>query len=227
MISVVMVVKNGEPYLSEAIDSIVTQTYPVDEIILIDGNSTDRTAIIAQSYDLVQYQLQREPGLAQAYNQGIESAEGEFIAFLSHDDRWLPQKLQLQIELMKREPNLGYTITNFCYFTESAPEDAYSFKPSLLKQELTGRIMETLVARKSVFKQVGLLSPSLAFANDVEWFIRAEQKNIPMKTIPQILLHKRVWSGNTATINAGVNSQELLNILRQHIQQKRLEKRND
>ena len=110
-VSVITVVKNGERYLAEALQSILNQTLPPCEIILVDGQSTDRTAEIARSFAGLRYLCQQDQGLANARNLGIAAAQGELVAFLDHDDLWPPEKLDTQVRYMLERPELGYTTT--------------------------------------------------------------------------------------------------------------------
>jgi len=104
LVSVIMIVKNGERFLAQALDSVVAQTYRPLEIIVVDGQSCDRTAEIARSYPLVRYLLQETLGVANAYNQGVAAARGELIAFLSHDDVWAPEKIAKQAQYLLEHP---------------------------------------------------------------------------------------------------------------------------
>lgn len=104
-ISAIVVVQNGERYLSSAIESIIDQTHQPDEIIVVDGYSKDNTAEVAKSYLQVSYIRQHGTGLANARNTGIEYARGELIAFLDHDDYWLPDKLKVQLNCFISSPS--------------------------------------------------------------------------------------------------------------------------
>src|SRR5262245_7596574 len=109
-VSVIMTVKNGERYFSQALESVFAQTHPEDEELVIDGRSTDRTATIAQSFP-VQYLVQEDDGLANARNLGVRHAHGNLIAFLDADDEWARDKLEAQVGVMHAEPALQYTTT--------------------------------------------------------------------------------------------------------------------
>lgn len=220
LVSVVMVVKNGESYLKDAIDSVLKQTYSNYEIILIDGKSIDKTAQIAQSYSQIRYYLQENTGIAIAYNQGIDLAEGELIAFLSCDDLWTPDKLQSQVEYMVEHPNVEYTVAQVRFFLEKGHSPPPTFRMDLLKGNHIGKIMETLVARKSLFDKIGKLNPKFKTAEDVDWFARASDAQIPMAIIPKVLLHKRVHNVNLS-LNSSNNTENLLKIIRKSIQRKK------
>jgi glycosyltransferase involved in cell wall biosynthesis len=220
LVSVIIAVKNGELRLGEAIQSILNQTYDNLEIIVIDGQSSDNTANIARSYPKVRHILQNGQGLADAWNCGIESAKGEFIAFLDHDDLWTDNKLDIQINYLINNPTIQYIIAKFRFILESGASIPIGFKKELLDKDMVGLIPGTLIVRKDIFNFIGKFNTDLVIASDVDWFARVKDENIPMAMIPEVLLHKRVH-GNNLSSNAEVNNKELLQILRQSINRQR------
>lgn len=106
-VSVVIPTFNREKTIRRCIDSIVNQTYPAFEIIVVDDGSEDRTLDILQSEykDVVKIVKQVHKGAQAARNAGILAANGEYIAFLDSDDEWLPNTLELQIEALKKDIN--------------------------------------------------------------------------------------------------------------------------
>lgn len=111
-ISVIIPTYNSAKYIGEAIESVLAQTYPVHEIIVVDDGSTDDTVEIVKkiasrpmTYELrpkILYLHQDNRGPAAARNTGIRSATGGYIAFLDSDDLWLPDKIEKQIVLFER-----------------------------------------------------------------------------------------------------------------------------
>jgi glycosyltransferase involved in cell wall biosynthesis len=77
--------------------------------------------------------LQQNTGIADAYNTGIAAAQGELVAFLSHDDIWMPNKLSLQVNYMRAHPDIEYTITFIKYFLEPGSQIPRAFKSQLLE----------------------------------------------------------------------------------------------
>jgi glycosyltransferase involved in cell wall biosynthesis len=223
LVSVILIVKNGERYLASAINSVLNCNYQPLEIVVVDGHSTDSTAEIAKSFTEVRYMLQTNQGIANAYNLGIDTAEGELIAFISHDDLWAANKLQLQVEYLIAHPEVEYTVSKFQYFLAEGCSLPPGFKKELLEQDHVGRIMETLVARKTVFEKVGKFNPDYKLAEDVDWYARAKDQNIPMAVIPEVLLYKRVHNSNSSS-DAEVSNQALLKLLRQSINRQRSQK---
>ena len=113
-ISVVIPAYNAEQHIGRAIDSVLAQTRPADEIIVIDDGSTDATAEVIRSFgDRVTLIQQKNAGVSVARNTGIEAATGDWIAFLDADDEWLPEKLKRQAEHLSRNPDLRWTTGNY------------------------------------------------------------------------------------------------------------------
>jgi glycosyltransferase involved in cell wall biosynthesis len=220
MVSVIIAVRNGERFLRSAIESVLAQTYRPFEIAVIDGHSDDQTAAIAGSFPEARVVPQAGRGVADAYNLGIESAKTDFIAFLSYDDLWTPDKLSVQMSYLIAHPEIAYTIARIKFFLEDEKSIPAGFRPELLEGDHIGRIMETLVARKQVFDLVGKFDTSLSTAEDVDWYSRAADKGVPMAIMPYVLLHKRVHDANLS-IQTLTNNQNLLKTLRRSIERKR------
>lgn len=106
-VSVVMSVYNGERYLREAIESILSQSYKNFEFIIINDGSTDGSKKIIQSYKDARIQLinQQNRGLVPSLNTGIKTAKGRLIARQDADDISLPDRLQIQVSYLERNPN--------------------------------------------------------------------------------------------------------------------------
>jgi glycosyltransferase involved in cell wall biosynthesis len=114
MISVVIPAFNAGRFIRRTIDSVLAQNYAADEIIVVDDGSTDNTAEIVKSYgQKVRYIYQKNAGDGPARNTGIKAAGSDWIAFLDHDDQWLPQRLSLQKQLLERNPHLKWCGGNF------------------------------------------------------------------------------------------------------------------
>lgn len=113
-ISVVIPAYNSQQQLGRAIDSVLAQSRSAEQILIIDDGSADRTGQVAAGYgDRVQYIRQENAGPSAARNRGIQSASGNWIAFLDADDQWLPDKLRLQTRHLSRYPDLPWTTGNY------------------------------------------------------------------------------------------------------------------
>lgn len=102
-VSVIIPFYSQIDWLHEAIESVLSQTYPIHEIILVnDGSKEDMTEFLAKYGEKIIYIFQKNAGPAAARNNGIRRATGDYIAFEDSDDIWLPTKLEKQVTFMEK-----------------------------------------------------------------------------------------------------------------------------
>ena len=106
VVSIVTPVYNTEKYLRECIQSVINQTYPHWELILINDCSSDNSKKIVDEFvkldtRIISIENEVNLGSGQTRNKGIKSARGRFLCFLDSDDRWKPNKLELQLQFME------------------------------------------------------------------------------------------------------------------------------
>ncbi len=222
LVSVVLPVRNGARFVSEAVASVLSQRWRPLELIVIEGGSTDGTTDILARLAAPELRVvaQDGRGIPQAWNQGIREARGEFVAFISADDQWTPEKLTRQIETMMADPSLLYSIGHFRYVLEPGVAIPATFNRALLQRDLVGRIMETLLARRAAFEQIGPLDESYATAHDVDWYARASEQQAPHAVLDDVLLIKRMHDDN-ASATAATNTPQLFDALRRSIARRR------
>jgi glycosyltransferase involved in cell wall biosynthesis len=192
-ISAIIPAYNSEGTIARALNSVLAQTRPADEIIVIDDGSTDRTAQAVQSFgSRVRLIRQANAGVSAARNTGIQAASGDWIAFLDADDEWLHEKLRLQTEHLRRHPDLKWTYGNF-YQKKTvgeglAPAHSQARISKLLRE---GEVFDdyfkgyvnyayawtsVLVIEKEIFGVAGLFEPGMKRAQDNDlWFRIAYQ----------------------------------------------------
>jgi glycosyltransferase involved in cell wall biosynthesis len=103
-VSAVIPVHNGQDYVAEAVRSVLSQTRPVRECIVVDDGSTDGTPEVLERFgDSIRVISQSQSGVSAARNRGAREAQGDLVAFLDHDDVWLAAKLELQLASMSSE----------------------------------------------------------------------------------------------------------------------------
>jgi glycosyltransferase involved in cell wall biosynthesis len=133
-VSVIIIFLNAEGFIEEAIKSVLAQTCPSWELLLVDDGSTDSSTAIARHYAsqfphqirYLEHQGHKNRGMSASRNLGIQHARGEFIAFLDADDVYLPQKLETQIALLHANPEaqMVYGATLHWYGWTGNPDDA-------------------------------------------------------------------------------------------------------
>lgn len=222
LVSVVLPVRNGERFVAEAVRSVLEQAWRPLELLVIEGGSTDGTRDVLAGFHAPELRVldQEGRGIPGAWNQGIRSARGPVVAFLSSDDVWTPDKLARQVPLLLSQPDVLYTIARFRYFVAEGCDLPAGFNPALLGRDLVGRIMETLVARREAFEVVGMLDTAYSTAHDVDWYARANALCVPMRILDEVLLHKRVHDEN-ASAQATVNTPQLMDVLHRAVRRRK------
>lgn len=182
LVSVIMNCLNGERYLREAIDSVFAQTYANWEIIFYDNASTDASGEIARSYgEKVRYfRGDKTIPLGAARNEAIKKANGEMVAFLDTDDRWLPDKLDFQIELFSKFPDVDFVYGNFYFTRPGSDRKQLGFKLKQPQGNVFAKFLvyfpinlQTVIIRKSILDKLPeLFDTKLNLAEDYDLFMR-------------------------------------------------------
>ncbi len=108
LVSVIIPAYNAEQFIEQAIQSVLAQTFQAYEIIVVDDGSTDKTQDILRGFKgQIHCIFQENCGPSSARNAGIKIAQGEYIGFLDADDLWTPTKLEVQLDYMKRYPDIA------------------------------------------------------------------------------------------------------------------------
>jgi glycosyltransferase involved in cell wall biosynthesis len=197
LVSVVIPAHNSRRYIVETLDSILAQRHRPLEILVVDDGSTDSTAQMVRGYaPEVRLIEQQQRGHPAARNTGIRAAQGEFLAFLDHDDLWSPDKLERQIASFERNPTLDLVfghIRNF-FTPEMPPEERKRVAVPL--QPLPGLLQGAMLARRQSFHQVGLFSEERAMGDFLDWYGRAMVARMNVRMLPETVVYRRIHANN-------------------------------
>ncbi|MDD5240756.1 MAG: glycosyltransferase [Sulfuricella sp.] len=182
LVSVIMNCLNCERYLHEAIDSVYAQTYSNWEIVFYDNASSDSSAGIAQCHDSRLRYVRGDATipLGAARNEAISRAQGDLVAFLDCDDRWLPDKLERQVALFAKHPDVDFAYGNF-FFTRPGNDRMHlGFRRKQPQGHVFGKFLiyfpvnlQTVMIRKSVLDKLPeLFDANLNLAEDYDLFLR-------------------------------------------------------
>lgn len=221
LVSVIIPVYNGERYLAEAIESVLAQTYRPIQIIVVDDGSSDRSADIAQSYEGIHYLYQSNQGQAAAMNAGLRVARGQFIAFLDADDLWTSTKLSIQMDYLLKHSLVGCVIARMQNFLEANTQPPPRLTRDLLLTDHAALSVGSLVARRTVFEQVGDFDTTYSHAKDVDWFVRVREAGIIIEILPETLLHRRLH-GSNRSYHTQARTLEFMRVVKSSIDRKRL-----
>ena len=220
MVSVIVPVFNGEDFLAEALDSIFRQHGVDIEVIVVDDGSNDRSANIARaSVKPVLYHFQENAGPSAARNAGLKRARGEFIAFLDADDQWPANKLQQALKVLQEEPAVQVVIGRSQFLKlRTGGTSGNTFE-----EVLTPRIylqLGSAVFRRSAFERVGPFNPEFRYSEDIDWFMRAREQGVLMKTLDSISLLHRLH-GNNMTGATRREELQLAEVLKKSLDRRR------
>jgi glycosyltransferase involved in cell wall biosynthesis len=179
-VSVIIPTYNSAKYLTDAVDSVLSQTHRDFEVLVIDDGSTDDTpAVIGRYGDLVRYIRQPNSGVAAARNRGINESLGRYVAFLDADDTWHQDKLKAQVTALRMNPGYLACYTAFTVVSQdlrplriTRNKRVYNtLEDLLLRGNVIGSIC-TVLYERSIFDAVGGFDASLSQCADWDMWVR-------------------------------------------------------
>ncbi len=128
LVSVIITVHNGEKTICQTVESALSQSYSENEIIVVDHGSSDSSLELLRKYEnRIRLLREQDVSLAIARNAGVSAAKGKYIAFLDHDDTWIPEKNQLQVEALNSHPSSGVTFGNLYFMSKDGKKLGSTF----------------------------------------------------------------------------------------------------
>ncbi|MFO1520295.1 MAG: glycosyltransferase family A protein [bacterium] len=220
LISVVIPAYNREKYLPECLNSVLAQTLPADEIIVVDDGSTDGTAEVARSFGgKIRVHSRPNGGIGAARNDGVRLATGEILTFLDSDDLWEPDKLRRQREELDRD-SVDYLFTWISPFLSPDLSDEEKNRKECPSSPLPGPCPSTWMIRRRAFLDVGFFDEVCKMGEFMDWHLRATEKGLQYRVIPESLARRRVHSQNQGTIERP-SQRDYLKILKASLDRRR------
>jgi glycosyltransferase involved in cell wall biosynthesis len=203
LVSVIIPAFNAAEFMGETLDSVFAQTFTRFEVIVINDGSADTDdleRVLARYPSNLRYIKQENQGAAAARNTGLRAAEGELVAFLDADDKWLPKFLEKQIQFLERSgadlvftdalltgepPFAGRT------FMQVQPPRGEVTAESLLSVKVTV-LTSTVLARKKPILDVGLFDVTLRRGQDFDLWLRLAKAGVRFAYQHDVLAHHRI-----------------------------------
>lgn len=213
-VTCVIPVHNGEQYLHHALESILAQTRPPDEIIVVDDGSTDATGdVVARFGRAVTYVVREHLGPSAARNEALRLSTGELAAFLDADDWWHPEKLERQLAAMAADPSVGLCFTHVQgVFDPTAVDDYDQTFVHRMSQPRGYLCISTLLARVSLAREHGGFDESLRQGENMEWFLRLKARGAEIGMVEEPLCYRRFHAGNTSG-RPETSAENMLNVV--------------
>ena len=177
-VTVIIPTYNRYIFLSRAIDSVLNQSYRVDEIIVVDDGSNDNTRNIAKDFPQIHYFYQNNSGVSTARNLGIQNATNEWLAFLDSDDEWHEDKLAKQVAFHKEnaEVLMSYTAERWVRDDTEVkiPKKYRKIGEDILRENLSycNIAPSSVMLHRRVLQEVGLFDESFLVCEDYELWLR-------------------------------------------------------
>jgi glycosyltransferase involved in cell wall biosynthesis len=226
LISVIIPVHNGERTISATLDSVLQQTFPDFELIIINDSSTDKTLEIISQYTDPRLSILTDShqSAAVSRNQGLKQSHGEYIAFLDADDLWTPDKLDCQFQALKEHPEaaVAYSWTDYI---DEAGNTLYSgshltlngqIYPQLLVRNFLESGSNPLIQRQALM-DVGGFDESLEGGQDWDLYLRLAAK-YSFFAVPQVQIYYRVSTGSISS-NLSRQEQQVLQVMERNFAQ--------
>lgn len=216
LVSVIIPVYNHEKYISEAIESVLNQTFKDIELIIIDDASNDSSKEIIQLFEKKSVKIKsffhkKNMGIAKTVNECIEIARGKYISHFSSDDVWFKEKLEKQLEILRKDEDLIIWSEGLIINTHGNPTgELFTQKHDAIKRKKSGNIFEellkgnyicgqSLIYKKENFKDVRL-DDKLKYLNDYKFMVDLAKKH-EFYFIPEPLVMYRIHGENSVILN--------------------------
>jgi glycosyltransferase involved in cell wall biosynthesis len=194
LVSGVLTVHNGEAFVEDALRSMLSQTYPRLQIIVINDGSVDGSEAVIRTFgSAIEYHLLPNRGPGQARNEGAARARGSFLSFLDQDDTWDEEKTTRQIDAFNREPDLDLVFGRVHEFYGADVHNP-KLRPPLARAN--GLIPGAMMVRTSAFNKVGPFGMEWRVGEWFDWFARAKDEGLRIQEIDEIVLQRRIHNNN-------------------------------
>ena len=220
MVTVIIPVFNGALHIRNAIASVLSQSVRDLELIVVDDGSTDNTVEVVKTIQDPRLRILQQPnqGASIARNKGIQESKGEYLSFLDADDFWVPNKLELQLHEINKEPSNLMVYGLIQEFLDSSITGEDTIKPYGNLQ--TGYSSIILLIRKSDFLKAGFFDQRWAVAEFIDWYDRAKAIGLKDVVIQENLAFRRIHKGNVDRLRR-TNVKQYVAVLKESLDRKR------
>jgi len=227
LVSVIIPVYNGEPYLAEALKGVLSQAYRPLEVIVLNDGSTDGSAAVAQRFPPPVCTVhQARAGAGAARNHGVALTSGAFVAFLDADDLWATDKLPRQMSAFDADPELDLTFGHVQQFI--SPELGQAQKARLVcpDEAIPGYLPGAMLGKRAAFNRVGPFRVDLRVGEFVDWYSRAMDLGLRSVLLPDVLLKRRLHATNLS-LGGGQNRMDFVRVAKAALDRRRNANRKD
>ena len=220
LVSVILPVYNGEKYLTESINCVLSQKYQPIELIIVDDGSIDATSQIAAKYpNQARYFYQANSGPAAARNLAIRKAKGEFIAFIDYDDLWPENKLNNQMQCFEQFPSVDI-VQGLIRRIVLPSKHKNGLEKKGIDHLFIYSNLGSMIMRRSVFDTIGFFDEDLYYHEDTDLWLRVRESDLKVLVQRKEALIYCIHDTNLTT-GKDIISTKYLGILRKSINRRR------
>jgi glycosyltransferase involved in cell wall biosynthesis len=202
-VSAVIVVRDGERYLTAAIESALAQEHRPLEVLVVDDGSVDASIAVAQDFGPpVQCISQGRRGIGAARNVGVRTSRGEYLAFLDADDLWTPGKTSCQLDAFAADPSLDIVLGQHREFISPDLEPATASRLACRSDWEPGYHAGAALMRRTVFDRIGLFREDLTTGEYLDWVARAHDRGVREKMLDDPVVMRRIHGANHGFVHA-------------------------
>ena len=205
-ISVVIPVRDGERFLGPAIESVLAQGHPAEEIVVVDDGSSDGSAAVARSFG-PPVRLVGTPalGAAAARNTGVAECVGELIAFLDADDLMTPDRLERQVAALEAEPGASFVLGREEILLEKGVElpGIVTDKVAPVAEGREPYPAMSMLVRRDAFERLGGFDPGLYLCEDTDLILRLFDAGLEPALVDEPVIVRRYHGANASYDTAG------------------------
>lgn len=224
-VSVVITAYNFAEFLPITLNSVLMQTYPNMEVILLDDGSTDDTAdVVAPFTDRITYIQQENQGIVNTYNKGVSLATGKYICVLDGDDYWTsPDKIEKQVAIMEANLDIDFVLTGWQNISDDGEiaifaDNLWDVMPAFEIRQWLDHLpnqMQPLLLKRSVMNEIGGFNP-FEYATDMDFFLSlvTQYKGTWLKEITTV---HRIRSQSAGHSNWTTQLNETFKIFEKHL----------
>ena len=236
LVSICIPAYNSADYLGDAIESVIAQSFKDFELIIVDNNSSDKTALIISKYSdprISYVKNDQTLSMAENWNKCISLASGKYVGLLHADDSYLPDFIETELKIFKSDPKIGivYSSINFIdgkgaitsvYLSDNngfIKDGAEQFKRHILGNYI---YCPSIIVKKECYEKVGVFSKELSYLLDWDMWLKIELAHFKVAYTPRILANYRMHGKNVSSkfVRSFFELKEIFQIMKDNLSSK-------
>jgi glycosyltransferase involved in cell wall biosynthesis len=220
-VGVTIPVRNGERYLAETLESVLSQNVAAGDVVVIDDGSQDRTVSVAQGYaPHVRCVSQAAMGIGAARNRGVAEVEGDLLTFVDGDDLWPSDRLERQLQAFDTPSPPDIVFGRIEQFVSPDLDAAAAAELRCSTAPQPAFLANTMLLPRSTWERVGPFSTEVVRSEFLDWLLRARELELREVMIDAVVLRRRLHASNHGRVQHD-NAAEYARILKQALDRRR------